>query len=53
MVILITPGLLSRIQVNPVCSFSFVCLFQNPNTVYFQLVFVLISQKSKKPSSIG
>ena len=34
MVILITLGLLARIQVNPVYSFSFVCLFQTPNIVY-------------------
>ena len=34
MVILTTLGLLSRIQVNPICSFFFVCLFQASNTVY-------------------
>ena len=34
MVILTTLELLSRIQVNLVCSFSFACLFQASNTVY-------------------
>ena len=33
-IILTTLGLLSKIQVYPICSFSFVCLFQASNTAY-------------------
>jgi len=54
--VLTTLGLMSRIQVNPVCFFQIICFeFLTSSTflLFFQLVFVHISQMSKKLLFIG
>ena len=54
--VLTTLGLMSRIQVNPIYFFQFICFeFLTLSTflVFFQLVFVHILQTSKKLLFVG